>query len=769
MGTFFDLIRAEIDRVREEHELLERRDALLNTRLRLANERIAADETADAAASRTQGEMPRSEITDVRDDASVNDFLRNALAQLGDRHQRGAEVSLADGDPDAFDCSELVEWAANRAGVMVNDGSWLQYRQLHRQGGAVDVDDALRTPGALMFTFSSDPMASRDRPSSAGVAISLGNGQVVVVPPGGEVSVVDADTRAWSHAAVMPGFTDARGLDDAGRADLAALLAEHGLDAPQPDLFDPDGDGVPLTPEEATTRVEALREQAAQLREEAEDTEALHDRHVADLEVARAVLEERQADYQRQTEVLDRASRAEAEARNDLGRFDEDLLEVGDRVRVLEHQLGLSVPNPDLIPPEGLEPPDVAVVTDPDEAARLRVELSEAQSEAARLLEVRQPLQAEVAARVTERQAAEAAKEAAAFGVAEQESDIRRLGEVPPSPDDVLDEARALEAEARQLEDLADEVAERWEEYASAHHDRPVTDLGEIEVRVSGAEAYALGRREHAAALEAEAAKLETQAIRDQRAAADRSELSDLRDERAADLNQRIVEAQVRVDDLQRQADDAKAQADEWSATADRRAADARRLRDAGRPEDAAVMEARAAQANEMALQQQFRSIELSEDRLLFKTQASAWETEATTLEQSADLLDTEAATLLAGASEADASADALLERAARQDRLADEIDEALERGIATELHIVDDVEGTDVTIDIPGRAPVEDDLESLPGFQPSESPELDQPPDITPVEPDDEPFSALPPEPDEIVDELFSSVEAGDDADDFG
>ena len=130
---------------------------------------------------------------------TVNDFLRNALRQVGDRHQKAAEVSMKDADPDAWDSSELVEWSANRSGVVVNDGSWLQYRQLNREGGDLSVDDALRTPGALVFSFSSDPMASRDRPSSAGVAISLGNGQIVTVTPGGKVEVVDAETREFSQ------------------------------------------------------------------------------------------------------------------------------------------------------------------------------------------------------------------------------------------------------------------------------------------------------------------------------------------------------------------------------------------------------------------------------------------------------------------------------------------------------------------------------------------------------------------------------------------
>ena len=200
---------------------------------------------------------------------------------------------------------------------MVNDGSWLQYRQLNRQGGDMGVDDALRTPGALVFTFSSDPLASRDRPSSAGVAISLGNGQVITVTPGGKVEVVDASTREFSHAAVMPGFQDARQMSPDDRDALQDLMKEHGLPLPKPDLFDPDNDGVPMSPDEATERIADLNKEAQRLRDQAEHAEDYHDRRDADLEVARALLEEREADLERQNDAV--GSRRQGRGRGAVG------------------------------------------------------------------------------------------------------------------------------------------------------------------------------------------------------------------------------------------------------------------------------------------------------------------------------------------------------------------------------------------------------------------------------------------------------------------
>ena len=45
----------------------------------------------------------------------VDAFVELLLSQDGDRYIFGHEVSPSDSDPDAFDCSELVQWA--EAGV----------------------------------------------------------------------------------------------------------------------------------------------------------------------------------------------------------------------------------------------------------------------------------------------------------------------------------------------------------------------------------------------------------------------------------------------------------------------------------------------------------------------------------------------------------------------------------------------------------------------------------------------------------------------------
>lgn len=89
-------------------------------------------------------------------------FVSVALAQAGDRYVYGAEAKATDPNPDAFDCSELVEWAAARVGVKFPDGTDAQLKAVKR----INVDQALRIRGALLF-------------HPGHVAISLGDGRTI--------------------------------------------------------------------------------------------------------------------------------------------------------------------------------------------------------------------------------------------------------------------------------------------------------------------------------------------------------------------------------------------------------------------------------------------------------------------------------------------------------------------------------------------------------------------------------------------------------------
>lgn len=95
-------------------------------------------------------------------DKSASTFVRLALQQAGDNYIYGHEVLLNDPNPNTFDCSELVQWAAARAGVYIPDGSSAQIAFCR----GISLTQAIRTRGALLWT-------------SGHIAISLGNGRTI--------------------------------------------------------------------------------------------------------------------------------------------------------------------------------------------------------------------------------------------------------------------------------------------------------------------------------------------------------------------------------------------------------------------------------------------------------------------------------------------------------------------------------------------------------------------------------------------------------------
>jgi NlpC/P60 family len=135
-------------------------------------------------------------------------FLDSALAQRGDRYIFGVMDDLNDPDPKAFDCSMLVQWSAHQAGTDLERNAWHQYQQLHAQGMTISVQDAIHTPGALLFSFNSDPNGS-NAPVHQHVAISLGNGKTIeALGAQYGVNEFDATTKRFQYAALIPGISD---------------------------------------------------------------------------------------------------------------------------------------------------------------------------------------------------------------------------------------------------------------------------------------------------------------------------------------------------------------------------------------------------------------------------------------------------------------------------------------------------------------------------------------------------------------------------------
>lgn len=126
-------------------------------------------------------------------DRSVGRFLNAALAQNGDEYEYGAGRNLNDANPHEFDCSGLVYWACNQAGINPNTiGGYSGAQAANTKH--ISVDEALRTPGALLF-----------KPGH--VAISLGDGRTIEAM--GEkwgVRTANANGRGWTSGGLIPGM-----------------------------------------------------------------------------------------------------------------------------------------------------------------------------------------------------------------------------------------------------------------------------------------------------------------------------------------------------------------------------------------------------------------------------------------------------------------------------------------------------------------------------------------------------------------------------------
>ncbi|MFI0806402.1 NlpC/P60 family protein [Streptomyces echinatus] len=169
------------------------------------------------------------------DGSQVDRFVQAALAQNGDQYVYGAETRSSDPNPSAFDCSELVEWAAQQAGLHITDGALAQYRQLHQAGTEMSVEDAIHTRGALLFNFSSDPVTGA--PSGQHVAISLGDGRTIEAANSRDgVGIFEASTRRFNYAAMIPGTQGgaAPAANPPEHATAVATQEEHPAAKPAP-------------------------------------------------------------------------------------------------------------------------------------------------------------------------------------------------------------------------------------------------------------------------------------------------------------------------------------------------------------------------------------------------------------------------------------------------------------------------------------------------------------------------------------------------------
>ena len=140
--------------------------------------------------------------------ATNKELLELATSQDGDSYVFGVEVRPSESNPQAFDCSELVEWSCARLDIepRMPDGSWYQARHCRIQNTLIEVEEAINTAGSLLFLFSSSPYEGA-RPKRSHVAISMGDGRTFEARGRRYgVGFFEARDRGWTHAARIPGL-----------------------------------------------------------------------------------------------------------------------------------------------------------------------------------------------------------------------------------------------------------------------------------------------------------------------------------------------------------------------------------------------------------------------------------------------------------------------------------------------------------------------------------------------------------------------------------
>lgn len=114
--------------------------------------------------------------------------IADAMKQQGKTYVLGAKVDLKNGNPGAFDCSSLVQWAYGRQGISLPRLARQQYTATQR------VDKANLQPGDLVFF-----QGTTGAPGITHVGIYIGNGKMVnAVSQGKGIQVQSINSNYWS-------------------------------------------------------------------------------------------------------------------------------------------------------------------------------------------------------------------------------------------------------------------------------------------------------------------------------------------------------------------------------------------------------------------------------------------------------------------------------------------------------------------------------------------------------------------------------------------
>lgn len=133
----------------------------------------------------------------VKGTKSANDFVAFAQKQVGDDYVYGATPRATDSNPNAFDCSSLVQWAAAQVGLSMPRSSNAQLAACQR----LTVEEASKIRGALIFKAGDG--------ANGHVVISLGDGEHTIEARGQRYGVVSyriSGNRGFTDGGLIPGM-----------------------------------------------------------------------------------------------------------------------------------------------------------------------------------------------------------------------------------------------------------------------------------------------------------------------------------------------------------------------------------------------------------------------------------------------------------------------------------------------------------------------------------------------------------------------------------
>ncbi|MCE1174373.1 MAG: peptidoglycan-binding protein [Propionibacteriales bacterium] len=149
---------------------------------------------------------------------SAAQFAKLAEAQIGKAYVLGAEASLSNTNPKAFDCSELVQWLFGRSGNPITDLAASQYSVTSAVSGSPK-------PGDLVF-LRNNPARSNGIGHVAVVTKKLSNGDWEIIEARGHVDgVVKTTLSYWKTRKYYAGLRRYSKLNFVGDAGVTTASA----------------------------------------------------------------------------------------------------------------------------------------------------------------------------------------------------------------------------------------------------------------------------------------------------------------------------------------------------------------------------------------------------------------------------------------------------------------------------------------------------------------------------------------------------------------